>query len=422
MTISGLTTDPPEWTLYKIDLSDDTTGVMVVTVAGILRPLDAKLYLKENDTGSGEMSFYLSDPQLALIGIGDFIGLAYRGAYRGGFLVESRELVDVNSSEYSGLVIKINGRGPLALLDDAIVYDWLTPDAENTRKFGQKNPMIPGGPSVPKGEIIWRLLDEAENYQTNPSGQHLKRYCWRAGRLGDAGDPATPPTGDPLITWDFTAVLDSLGVAWPDLEDMEFRVGNTTLLNVLLQIAAIRDVATPANWYDFTVTKEIPTSTTGMFVLHAYSGGIGSDLSDTIHFRVGMNCTEVSRKYDGAGVRNHVLVEFSEPSNPYTHVDAPAYALAYRRREGFLQASNASKVATAQNFGNAQLDLSKNTTKDIAVKVSDAVEPNLFIDYNLSDTIKYDNNSGVEAKHRIVGVQLSFTGDNQYADLVVEMD
>jgi hypothetical protein len=197
MTITGLPTDPPEWTLYKIDLSDDTTGVMVVTALAILKPLSARLYLKQNDPGSGDMTFLLSDPVLALMGIGNFVSLNYRGAYRGGFFVEKRELVDTTSSERAGMVVKISGRGPLALLADAIVYDFQTPGVENTRKFGSKNPLIPGGPSVPKGEIMWRLLDEAENYQIVPA--LLTRYCWRTGHLGDAGDPATPPIGEPAI-------------------------------------------------------------------------------------------------------------------------------------------------------------------------------------------------------------------------------
>jgi hypothetical protein len=379
------------------------------------------LYLKKNDVGSGEITFSLSDAIAANIQIGNFLSLTYRGAWRGGFLVEKRTLVDAKQGDKSQLAITVSGRGPMALLEDAIVYDYMTPGVENTRKFGAKNPLIPGGPSVPKGEILYRLLDEASNYQ-HITGSTLRRYCWRTGHLGNAADPLTPPIGEPLLTWDFSMTQDSIGTPWTDLEDMEFRVGNTLLLDVLHQIAAIREIAVPAKWYDFTITKEIPTSTTGLFVLHAYAGGIGSDLSDTIHFRVGTNCTEVSRSYSGNDVRNHILVEFSDPVVPYTHLDDFPYALAFRRREGFLQAANASTLTTAQNYGRAQLDTSKNTTKDIAVKVSDAALPNIFLDYNIADDVKYDNNSGVEGKHEVTGAQLEWTGDQKYADIVVEFD
>lgn len=427
MTIPGLPTDGPEWSLLKLDLSDDVTGLLKITTLGIPKPLSHKLYIKKNDVGSGEITFSLSDATAAGIQIGNFLSLTYRGAWRGGFLVEKRTLIDTKQDDKSQLAITVSGRGPMALLDDAIVYDWLTPGVENTRKFGVKNPMIPGGPSVPKGQIMYLLLCEARDYRTNPFGNHLRRFCWRAGHLGDfPADPTTPPIGEPLLSWDFTATQDSTPapvgpIAWTDLEDMEFRVGNTLLLDVMRQIAAIRSAAAPALWYDFTITKEIPTPTTGLFVLHAYAGGIGTDLSDTVHFRVGSNCTEVSRSYVGNDVRNHILIEFSD-SNPYTHMDEFAYAIAYRRREGFLQASNASTRTTAQNYGQAQLDASKNTTKDIAMKASDAASPNIFLDYNLGDKIKYDNNSGVEGKYEVTGAQLEWTGDQQYADVTVELD
>ena len=421
MTISGLPTDGPEWSLLKLDLSDNVGGLLKITTLGIPKPISHKLYLKKNDVGSGEMTFSLAEAIAANIQIGNFLSLTYRGAWRGGFLVEKRTLVDANQSENSQMAISVSGRGPMALLDDAIVYDFMTPGVENTRKFGAKNPLIPGGPSVPKGEILYRLLDEASNYQ-HITGSTLRRYCWRAGHLGNAADPLAPPIGEPLLTWDFTMTQDSLGNAWADLEDMEFRVGNTLLLDVLRQIAAIREVATPAKWYDFTITKEVSTSTTGLFILHAYAGGIGSDLSDAIHFRVGTNCLEVSRGYTGNDVRNHILVEFSDTVNPYTHLDAFPYALAYRRREGFLQASNASTVTTAKNYGNAQLDASKNTLKDIAIKVSDAALPNVFLDYNIGDTVKYDNNQGTEVKHEVTGLQLDWVADQKFANITVEFD
>ena len=420
--ITTLPTDGPELRLYDIDLSDSVNGLLKITDLGILHPLAKKLYLKKNDCGSGEVSLSLTDPKVGIIKARQFIAFFYRGAYRGGFFAETRELVDTTQTEKLGLVIKVSGRGPMVLLNDAMIYDWWTPGIENTRKFGTKNVMPDGGHSVPKGEMIYKLLDEAENYKTNPAGQHLQRYCWRAGLLGDAGDPATPPIGEPLLTWDFTDVVDSYGVAWPDVEDMEYQVG-TYLDDVMRQIAAIRDPATPTWWYDFTITREVPSPTTGLFVLHAYSGSaLDNDISDIMHFRVGHNCTEVSRKSVASDVRNHILVNLSDPDNPFAHVEDTAFMLQYRRRESFLRASNASLLVTGQHYGYAELADTKNLTRDIAVKVSDAKGPHIFTDYNLYDIISYDNAGGTETKHKIIGEQLEWMGDQEYADVTVEFE
>lgn len=399
MTITKTYTDGPEWTLYDRDLSN-AAGL------AILHPIDPKLYLKQNDCGSGEMSFPLSDPILSQIQMGQLVGLNYRGDWRGGFLIEKIRLIEANSQERPGLMVGISGRGVMSLIDDGIVWDWGTPDLENTRFFGTKDvTMTYGGAPVSKGKMLYHLLDEAENHQddskfVNPVGQTLDRFVWHKGGL---------LAGAIYLDWDFGPGKDSDGNNWTDTGDYEYRVG-TSLLDVVRQIGALE--------YDFTITRD---PATGLFTLHAYPYRVGTDVSSTVHFRVGMDITEVSREEVGAEIKNTILVEFSDPSNPYTTVQDAASVATYRRRESLLQASNASKLSTAIKYGTSEVNSTKDPTRNIAIKVSDTPRPFIFIDYNLGDTISYDNGRTAEMKYRVDGAQLSWTGDNKYADIVLEM-
>jgi hypothetical protein len=400
MTLSKVYSDGPEWMLYDKDLSN-AMGL------AILHPLDPKIYLKLNDCGSGEMSLPLSDPVLSQIQIGQFIGLNYRGDFRGGFFIEKIRLIEANSQERPGLTVGLSGRGVLALLDEGIVWDWGTPDLENTRFFGTKDvTMTYGGAPVSKGKMVFHLLDEAENHQddskfVDPQGQTLDRFVWHRGGL---------LAGPICLDWDFTAGKDSDGNNWTDTGDYEYRVG-TSLLDVIRQVGALE--------YDFTVTRD---AATGLFMLHAYPYRVGTDVSSTVHFRVGMDVTEVSREEAGAEIKNTILVEFSDPSNPYTTVQDATSVTAYRRRESLLQASNASTHATAVDYGTSEVNNTKDPTHNIAIKVSDTPRPFIFIDYDLGDTVSYDNARTPETTYRVTGAQLSWAGDNKYADVVLEME
>lgn len=349
-----------------------------------------KLYLQLNEPGSGEISVPLDSAAAADLTSGSFVELKYRGTSHGGFFVENITKVLVGSEENASRWKTATGRGMLAMLDEAIVWDWMTPALENTRKFV----------GVPKGEMLYKLLDEAENHQINPSGDHLHRFCFHVGGL---------ETGAIMLTWDFTETQDSLGNAWTDSEDMEFRVG-TSLLDVLRQIAALG--------IDFDIERD---NLTGVLLLHAYKNGLGTDLSGTVHFRIGLNCTEVSDDEAGGEIRNAVLVEFSDPAVPYTTVEDAASMTAYRRRENLLQAANASDLTTAGKYGLAEITSLKDPKHAITLKISDAVGPQVFNDYNLGDWINFDDGTGTEVKYRVRGIQLEWN-DQWYADVVVELN
>ena len=401
-TLTRAVTDGPEWTLYDKDL---------VTPLGILRPKgiseqSAQLYLKKNDTGSGQLSIPITDSCYQYLStyanaIGHFVGLNYRGSYRGGFLVENWEVVSSNSSEYAGLAVTITGRGELALIDDAVLWDWWTPGIDDIRYFGVNNAMPDGGHTVPMGEIMYKVLSEARDYQTNPSGQHLTRYCWNY--------PPGAGAGTLQLLWDFSATVDSNSVAWSDRNDLEFRV-MTSLLDMLKQFTVAQ--------YDCTITR---SAATGQFTLHMYNARIGNDYTNSIAFKVGVNCMATDLKASGSEVRNSLLLEFTNPVNPFTEVHDNTSIGVYRRRESGLQCANCSTSTTAAVYGTAELQTTKNPKYDYAIQVSDAVGPRVFVDYNIFDTVSFFNGrSAAGEAFAITGLQLSWTDDQLYANVGIE--
>jgi hypothetical protein len=341
----------------------------------------AKLYLQLNEPGSGEISIPLDNPAAVDIAILKLIELNYRGERRGGFFVENIDKTNVDSSEGMGRWVQASGRGMLAILEEAIIWDWFTDDIELIRHFV----------AMPKAAMLWTLLDEAHNKQVNIYGAIMDRKCF------------------PLLTWDFTMTHDSLGVPWTDSEDMEFKVG-TSLLDVLRQIAALGiDFDIDRNWIDGTLR------------LHAYANGLGGDVSDDVHFRLGYNCTQVTDSEAGGEIRNAFMVNFPDPVYPWVVLTDVPSINKYRRRENFLQAFNASNAATAGAYGQAELDALKNAKHAISLKISDANGPRCFVDYKLGDWISYDDGSGTEVKYRIRGIQLEWA-DQWYADVVVELN
>lgn len=366
---------------------------------------------KLNDVGGGQLivpvrgwSFW------DRLDLGQFVALNYPD-YQGGFLIENIAPTDAQTSkDWAGKAITISGRGPLALLEDAMEWDWSTPDMEDVRHWGTGDTLNmygDGGAPVTPGSILFHLLDEAQNMQTLPWPPYanMERYCWYWPADGTSG-------GRKLLTWDFDAVNDSNGAAWTASAvapvDIDIRTG-TSLLDTLKQFAKLG--------YDFSVDYD-PTA--GQFTLHGYGSKLGSDLSGSVLFQVGVDCEEVSRKESMVDVRTSILTEYNN-SSPFIEVTDPTAMLRYRRREGLLEAANATTPTTATQYGQAELDGSKLTTKEISIKVSDLVSPQYGIDYHLADTILYNNNFWFSQAYRITGAILEWNEDNPAADVTMQI-
>jgi len=348
-----MNSDTVEFRYFESDL---------VTVGGILPAASMDLFLQLNEPGSGTVKIPLKSRAAGYVDSGGFAEGKYRGAVRGGFFVENLDKAHAVSGENAAQWMTISGRGALALLDDGIVWDDGT--SATTRNL-----------TGTKAGMLITLIAEAQ----------------ARGALSN-------------LTYNFTAILDSVGVAWADNEALGWSVG-TSLLDVARQMAK--------RGIDFDITP----SGTGSFVLSAYKNGKGTDKSETVYFRVGVNCEEVSSLEAGGDVRNAMRIAYKAG---YTGVSDSGSIALRRRREKLLDARNAQTYESARTYGVAELEIKKNPKTSITVKVYDGVGPRAFLDYVLGDTITLDI-KGVEATYRVRGMQLSWDG-KKFADVLVDLN
>lgn len=331
--------DQIEWQLLDTDLT---------TVLAILPSANSTLYIQLNQPGSGALKIPIDSAAAGQVSYGQFCRCHYRGAIRGGFFIEN--IVDDDASSSEGKAHKtLSGRGTLALLDEAIVWD--DGSVSSTRNI--TNTMA---------GVIITLIDEA-----------IVR-----GAITN-------------VVYDFSATVDTDSVAWSDSADTyELTVGKS-LLETLRKFS------------DRGIDFDIELESNGTFTLHAYNGGLGSDLSESIYFRIGQNCTEVSQTALGE-VKNAIRSRYKYG---FSKVQDAASIAAYRRREVMESMEYAGTSSAALSFGNAKLALVKDPTTTISVSVTDEVSPNIFIDYGLGDTIVLDK-AGTETDYRIRALGLSW--------------
>jgi len=346
--------DPVEFRLFDTDLT---------TTLGILPGVSMKLYLPLNEPGSGEVVIPLDSQAAGQAASGMFAENRYRGGVRGGFFVENISKDEAGSGEGQARRMTLSGRGALAILDEAIVWD--DGSDASTRDF-----------TGTRASILIALIVEAQS---------------RGGLQN--------------LSYDFTNTLDSDAQAWTDNETLSFAVG-TKLLDVARQIAKVG--------IDFTATPD----GLGGFILSAYKDGIGNDKSETIYFRVGVNCEEVSDlEAGGADLRNVLKAKYN---GGFTIVKDDASVTAHRRREALFDVSFTASAESASTFASAELEAKKNPKHQISLRIYDGVGPRAFIEYDLGDRITLDN-QGVETDYRIRGLQLTWDGD-KLADIVVDLN
>lgn len=347
------TTDPVELKLIDTDL---------VTKLGILPVGTVTMLLQLNEPGSGETKIPLRSRAAGLLTSAQFTEVSYRGAVRGGYFIENIVKEQANSGEGEGQFVSISGRGSLALLDDAIVWD--DGSGATTRTF-----------EGTKAAVLIQLIQEAQ----------------LRGALQ-------------TLAYDFSETNDSDAVAWTDAENLELTVG-TSLLDVVRQIAK--------SGIDF----EMLPDGSGNFVLSAYLNGVGSNKSGSVYFRVGQNCQVVASEEAGGSIKNALKVKYK---NGFTFVSDSASITARRRREQAVNVEYAGEISSAVTFAEAELLSKKNPRKQISVQVYDGAGPRAFVDYVIGDTVTLDI-EGVEEPYRIRGMQLSWDG-NQFASVVLDMN
>ena len=348
------TSDKVEWTLLDTDLT---------TKLAILSEKSSDLYLEFCEPGSGSLTISLDSHAASLITSGMFCACSYRGSSRGGFFIDNIKQTDADGTEGDGRWVTLSGRGALAILDDAIVWD----DAagNSAREFVD----------LPYGEILATLIDEAQ----------------ARGGLS-------------ALTYDFTTAVDSSASAWTDSQYFKINVG-TSLLDVIRQIIE-------------TGTMEVSISlSSGTFNLSAYKAGIGTNKSDSVYFRIGSNCTEVGMDERGDEVKNALRVKYK---TGYLTVKDDTSISLRRRREELLNIETAQSSDSALTYASAKLDSRKDPRQSITVKLYDGQSPFVFEDYIIGDTVTIDR-FGSEVSYRVLGIQATMDG-SEYASVTVELN
>ena len=346
--------DPAEFILYDADL---------VTVLAILPVGGGSLYFEINEPGSGEVRIPLDSNAAGVIDSGMFVQVNYRGAARGGFFVDNIKEAEADPGEGGARWLSVSGRGALGLLAQATL--WSDGTSETTIAYD----------GVTKASILADLIDAAQT----------------------RGGLAT-------LTYDFTATQDSDAVDWTDDESYELTVGDT-LLDIARQFAQ-------TGGFDFEINL-----VAGNFVLSAYSAGIGTDKSNSVYFRTGMNCEEIGRDVRGDEIINAYIVKYAEG---FVEVEDATSIAAYGRREGIINIEQAQTSASAVTYASAQLALTKDPKAGKTLKLYDGVGPNLFLDYVMGDYFTLDI-FGTETTDRILGIQVDFDG-TEFCHVVLELN
>lgn len=323
------------------------------------------IYMQNNDPGSGEVQIPLDSLAAPQVAIGQLCVMYYRGAQRSSFFVDNLKYVDIDANEGGGRMLSMSGRGAMELLEDSIMYGDGT--TATSRTFT----------SMTKASILKTLIDEAQA----------------------RGELAT-------LAYSFTASVDSSSVAWTDSENYTLQVG-TSLLDIARQFAMTGS-------FDFTLTFS-----GGIFTLNAYKNGRGSDKSTTMYFRVGSNCEEVGRDERGDEIFNVYLVKYQ---GGYITVSDSASISTYGRRVKYLNLEQAQSSASATTYASAQLAITKNPKANKTVKVYDGINPRLFVDYDLGDTVTLDR-FGTQTTDKILGIQADFDESGAgFANIVIDFN
>jgi len=345
-------TDKHEWVLYDTDLT---------TKLGFLPTKNSDLYIEFCEPGSGSLNIPLSTNIASQITSGMFCQCYYRGAARGGFFVDNIKEVNAESGEAGEKELQLSGRGALALLDEAII--WNDEETTTTRTFN----------ATTRASVLINLIQEAQ----------------ARGSLTS-------------LTWDFTASADSDAVSWDDTDTYQLNVG-TTILDVLRSFVTLG--------IEFKITFA-----SGTFTLSAYKNGFGTDKSNTVFHRIGQNCETLGSEERGKPIVNSFLAKWK---SGYVESKDTTSITANRRREKLLTLDSAQSGQSASTFSSAKLDTTKDPQKSISLKVYDGIAPYIFLDYEMGDWMSVDN-AAQTTSYRLLGVQLSFEED--FAHVTLELN
>jgi hypothetical protein len=345
--------------MFRVELHD-RANQLVQVLAGAK---DAALHPTLNSDGAGLFLIHRSDPDVAKFSMltggiqGYIVHLLRKGPLeqaftdRFAFQVES---VDghLDDQEEQSAWITVAGRGTLSLLEDRIVYP-------------------PGYDGVNQSTVSnqWQV------YTAKPGGQIMGGEIARsAGRFA-------------LV---LTHSVDTTTVP----QTVQLRFDNLRKL------------------HDYLVANGMDAQMVGLDYQAADNLGTDKSASITVKLSPQDSLRAASLQLDSRPVKNYVVAQGTgEGINAKLLSSSDATSIAaFRRREGFLDASqDADPTQLALRASSAVKQL-KNADQRITVRFIDSAHTQLYRDFALGDTITLDASPlGIHAPYRVVGFSIADT-------------
>jgi hypothetical protein len=322
-----------------------------------------------NDCDAGELSISTAESYASTVAIGQWVEASYRGSFigSGGFWVENLSRDYSVRGDRGGAYVNLSGRGTLAYLDEAIVWDTSSDKVSYTAK-----------------SAAYILIDQFTAAQAR-------------GAL-------------PRLRWDFNVTDDSNGDAWTDVHTLDFARG-TSLLDMVRQFADLG--------IDFYTQIDLATQD---IVLFAFGTPYGTDLSASVIFYAGKDILQLSIESESTELKNALLVERADGAS---EVKDTTSIIAYERREFLFSSGQAPTQASAESLAAAELTARKNPRAQITLKIQDRanVFPRAFVDYDLGDTVGVDFADGTTPDaYRIRGMELEWGTDDGKAEITLTLN
>lgn len=358
---------------------DDPAG----TPLGVLtEATDKSVTVEEDGVGAGSCSINRHSEQAAWVSPGSYVRV-YRDSMSGpllaGWWVEEVTDTVLSPHEEGGEVRQASGRGPIACLEEAIVWHRALRSGSGRVEARRGRWRWTGGIQV--AHPILRLLREARARHT----------------LG-------------FVDWDFGRDRDSAGARWPD--ETEVRTFVVTIGVTLLEAVTVGRAAE----LDITMGPD--------FTLHAWPEA-GTDLSGSVAFTAGVDIRDtVELPRAGRRARSVALVGGERKSGAERYVavrNATIEANLGRRKEGFKDYSKTATTKTLRRVGRRALKRwRRRRDGTMTLPVLDTPGQVALLDYGVSDTVTVTIPGVVDAGRRIISITLTETAAGEY-DPVLEV-
>jgi hypothetical protein len=344
---------------------------------------DKRVTVEDNGMGSGSFTMSRHSSQASWCTPGNYVRV-WRDTVIGdpiaGFWIEEANDTFVSADEDGGEDMTRSGRGPLAVLDEAVVWHRAVRKGSGRVQPGRGRWVWRGG--IQLARPLVRMLEEAD----------------RRGNL-------------PFVTKTFTRTRDSDGTLWPD--ETEVRKFVLPIGVTLLELVAILRGAGLHIWMDAD------------FALHALPE-YDNDLTATIGFTEGVDIREtVDRERAVRRTRSVALVggERNNGRERFRAVrDADLETAIGRRKEGFRDYGRTATRAALARVGRRSLRTWKRR-KDgpMTLPVIDTTGQVALVDYTVGDEIAVTVGDMTAEPRRITSITLIETEAGEY-DPILELD